>query len=376
MVDDEYPPWDGDNSITGLVIEEGVTRIGEWVFYKQNGLRSVTIPRSVKSIEEGAFYGCTGLTSINVNKDNTAYVSVDGVLFNKTKDTLILYPIAKQGGAYTIPNGVKSIGESAFSGCIGLTSITIPNSMAHIGEKAFTGCIGLRSITLPGSVKSIGESTFRGCTGLESITISSGLRSIGEGAFLDCTGLISINVNKDNPVYGSIDGVLFNKTKDTLILYPKNKRGAYIIPNTVKTIEKMAFDSCAALTSVMIPNGVTKIDYMTFRFCKNLTSITIPNSVTKIEESAFAHCTKLTSVTIPQSVTIIVDRAFNDCPNLISVTSLNPIPPILDGDRVFDRIYDGSNLQPTTLYVPASALNAYKRANGWGVFNKIRPVEN
>ncbi|MEE3404803.1 MAG: leucine-rich repeat domain-containing protein, partial [Acutalibacteraceae bacterium] len=110
----------------------------------------------VTEIGESAFSGCTGLTSI------------------------------------TIPDSVTSIGNSAFSGCTGLTSITIPDSVTSIGNYAFSGCTGLTSITIPDSVTSIGSSAFSGCTGLTSITIPDSVISIGDGAFSGCTGLTSI----------------------------------------------------------------------------------------------------------------------------------------------------------------------------------------
>jgi hypothetical protein len=113
-----------------------------------------------------AFTGCSGLTSINV--DNTAYISENGVLFNRAKTTLIQYPSGKSG-AYTIPNSVTSIGKFAFYYCRGLTSVTIPDSITSIGESAFYHCIGLTSVNIPNSITSIGEKAFMDCDGLTTI---------------------------------------------------------------------------------------------------------------------------------------------------------------------------------------------------------------
>ena len=114
---------------------------------------------------------------------NSAYSSVDGVLFNKSQTTLIQYPGGK-AGSYTIPNSVTSIGFAAFAGCTSLTSVTIPNSVTSIGGYAFSGCTSLTSVTIPNSVTSIGDATFSGCTSLTSVTIPNSVTSIGE--FCEC----------------------------------------------------------------------------------------------------------------------------------------------------------------------------------------------
>ena len=151
----------------------------------------------------------------------------------------------------------------------------IPNSVTSIGFGAFYGCSGLTSVTIPNSVTSIGSAAFYGCSGLTSVTIGNSVTSIGNNAFWYCSGLTSIDVASDNSNYCSVDGVLFNKDKTTLIQYPGGKQGAYTIPNSVTSIGDNAFYGCASLTSVTIPNSVTSIQYNAFEGCKGLTSVTI-----------------------------------------------------------------------------------------------------
>ncbi len=182
--------------LTSVTIPNSVTSIGGEAFYGCTGLTNITIPNSVTSIGDLAFYGCTGLTSINVAEDNLNYASIDGVLCSKDK-TLIMCPQGKTG-SITIPNSVTSIG-SAFSNCTGLTNITIPNSVTSIGEYAFQQCTGLTSITIPNSVTSIGDAAFSSCIGLTSVTIPNSVTSIGTGAFFYCTGLTSMTVEATNP---------------------------------------------------------------------------------------------------------------------------------------------------------------------------------
>jgi hypothetical protein len=335
-------PWRKDSaSITGLIIEDGVTHIGDGAFRRLEKIKSVKIPNSVIFIGKSAFDGCDGLTSITIPG---SIKSIGEMAFSFCSNLK----------SVTIQSGVKSIERQAFYACTSLTSVTIPGSVTSIGESAFNmmgkGCPGLKSITIPDGVTSVGRGAFNNCTGLTSIKISKDVTSIGDFAFDACTSLTTISVNKDNPTYTSVDNVLFNKTQDILVLYPGGKQGAYTIPNNVTTIGKGAFANCAKLTSVSIPNGVTEIGEMAFVFCTGLTSVIIPNSVNKIGGAAFLDCTKLTSV-----------------------TNLNHVPPVIESDNVFSYREQSTT---ATLYVPANAIRAYKRANGWGVFDKIRPVEN
>ena len=183
--------------LTSITIPDSVTSIGSYAFKGCTGLTSITIPDSVTSVGSFTFYGCTGLASITVSGGNKKYDSrnnCNGIIETAT-NTLI------SGCKNTdIPDSVTSIGEGAFRGCTGLTSITIPDSVTDIGVSAFEGCTGLISITIPDSVTSIGGVAFGSCTGLTSITIPDSVTSIGGGAFADCTGLASVCFMGDAPV--------------------------------------------------------------------------------------------------------------------------------------------------------------------------------
>ncbi|MBR5168435.1 MAG: leucine-rich repeat protein, partial [Salinivirgaceae bacterium] len=247
------------SSLTSVTIPNSVTTIDNYAFKSCSKLTSVTIPNSVTKIGADAFEACSKLTEINVENDNTAYSSVDGVLFNKDTTTLICYPAEKTGTTYTIPNLVTSIGRNAFEGCSKLTTVTIPNSVTSIGYYAFSGCSSLAEVTIPNSVTSIGEYAFYYCSGLTSITIPNSVTSIEDGAFYGCSGLTSIT-----------------------------------IPNSVTEISSRAFYECSSLTSVTIPNSVTTIDNYAFKSCSKLTSVTIPNSVTLIGYHVFYGCDNVT----------------------------------------------------------------------------------
>ncbi len=314
-------PWYSyKNSITSAIIENGVTSIGNYAFSDCTSLVSVTIPDSVTSISGSAFEGCTSLASVTIPDSVT---TIGEYAFYGCKSLT----------SVTIGNGVKYISKSAFYGCTSLESVTIPDSVTSIGEYAFYGCKSLTSVTIPDSVTSIGDSAFSDCSSLASVTIGNGVESIGDYAFYNCTSLASITVDENNANYSSDEyGVLFNKDKTTLIQYPiGNKRTAYAIPDSVKSIGDNAFYDCTSLASVTIPDSVTTIGDYAFRGCKSLVSVTIPDSVTTIGSEAFYNCTSLESVTIPDSVTTIGDSAFYDCTSLASVTIPDSVTSIGKG---------------------------------------------
>ena len=228
-----------------------------------------------------------------------------GVKYSRDWKRLLRAPDSL-GGGYSMSEGVKVIGDSAFWGCESLTSINIPNGVTTIGNAAFQGCESLTSINIPNSVTTIGKQAFDGCGSLTSINIPNGVTTIGEGAFGWCKSLTSINIPNSVTTIG-IEA-----------FWACNSLTSINIPNSVTTIGNKAFDGCGSLTSINIPNGVTTIGNEAFEGCKSLTSINIPNSVTTIGFWAFAVCESLTSINIPNSVTTIGEGAFSECRNLPS----------------------------------------------------------
>ena len=328
--------------LASITIPNSVTSIGDYTFYECTGLTSIIIPNSVTSIGQGAFSGCSKLTEIVVKEGNTVFDSRENcnAIIETATNKLII------GCENTIiPNSVTSIGEEAFYGCSGLTSITIPNGVTSIDNYTFYGCAGLTSITIPSSVTSIGDYAFYKCTGLTSIIIPNSVTSIGESAFAGCINLKKVincsnfTLNYRSEDYGSvalyanciinapngyIEGdYVWYKNEGTKILaaYLGNATELSLPDNYGKNyrIGFAAFWSCTGLTSITIPNGVTSIGNSAFERCTGLTSITIPNSVTSIGDYAFYKCTGLTSIIIPNSVTSIGNYAFEGCENLKKV---------------------------------------------------------
>lgn len=303
-----YSPWGGD--ITSVTIEEGVTTIGANAFSACIYLTSVTIPDSVTSIHRRAFTTCDGLTSLvipdsvtyigedafsdcdkmltvtigsgvqtigtgafsynqnmtafYVAKDNPSYTAVDEALYDKTVTTLISYPAGKTGH-YTIPDGVTTLGYACFTNS-DLSSVTIPNSIAVIADKSFVECDYLTSLSIPDSVIEIGTNIIGGNGNFTSISIGTGLQYLAPKAFSWASYLESIEVAQGNPYFQSVDNVLFTKDMSTLIQYPVQRHGEYVVPDTVTTIATGAF-----------------------LWAQHLTFLTLPQTVTIIEEEAFSY---------------------------------------------------------------------------------------
>ena len=271
-------------SLASVTIPNSVTSIGSYAFEGCTSLTSVTIPSSATSIDT-AFVNCSSLTSINVAEDNASYSSDEGVLFNKEKTKLIAYPGGKIASSYTIPNGVTSIGGCAFYNCTSLTSIEIPNGVTSIGSGAFYYCTSLTDITIPDSVTSIDRSAFSRCTGLASITIPNSVTVIGDWVFRDCTSLASIEVSEDNKRFSSEDGVLFNKNKTRLEIYPQgSERTEYTVPDGVTNIDESAFFANDMLTTLTLPTSIVSLNSDVFRDLTALNKIIYLGTSEQIKE--------------------------------------------------------------------------------------------
>ena len=227
----------------------------------------------------------------------------------------------------SIPQNVKSIKESAFRNCKQLKSISIKGEgLNTIDDSAFSGCISITSFTIPNSVVSVGSWSFAECSSLTSVIIGKNVTSVNKDTFRGCTSLASIKVESSNTVFDSRDNcnaIIVTKT-NTLFLGCKTTT----IPNSVTTIDDNAFEGCTGLTTINIPTNVTSIGSYAFEGCTGLSNVGMSNSITSIGVGLFAGCTNLASFSIPNSVTTVEHNAFKNCTALASLTIGNNVEAI------------------------------------------------
>ena len=393
---DDTPPWYYyEDRITEIVIEEGVTAIGKDGFCKLFSLTSVQLPGSLKSIGASAFHDCWKLESINVSAGNKAYSSENGVLFNKNKTELLMYPAAKTNSSYTVPSSVVNIGEAAFVECDNLKEIVLPEGVENIGKSAFSRCLNLENITLPKSLKTIGEEAFSACFSLKNITLPNNLTTIGSDAFISCgfksitipssvikigepftfsNKLESISVSANNSAYSAENSVLFNKNKTKLITYPEGKAGeSYTIPSSVNSIAAGAFTN-STLKSVTIPDSVKSIGNDAFFYCSSLKSITLPSSVKSIGDRAFMMCNTLTEVAVPNGVSKISYATFACCSSLKSITLPSSVKSI--GDSAFAYCdFESITLPSSVESIEGSAFDGCKNLGSITIPSGVKSIE-
>jgi hypothetical protein len=328
--------YEGTDSLTRVVLPEGVSEIGTAAFEYRKKLKNVVISGSVERIGFWPFSNCDALANIEVKPENNAYSSSDGVLFNKEDKTLFHYPVGKPDKTYTIPSwveviggcafvkaknlneviipeGVKVIGLRAFDEASSLQNLSIPASVETIRDNAFYGCASLTNISVPTDSKSfagvdgvlfdkekkvlwqypaakggeysvpdgvakIGKFAFQGASNLQSVLIPASLtETVDDNVFGGCASLKSISVATNNLAFASVDGVLFDKEQKVLREYPAGRSGEYSVPDGVTTIDKLAFRG-SQLTNVIVPNTVTSISKWAFSYSA-LTSATLPEAL-------------------------------------------------------------------------------------------------
>jgi hypothetical protein len=213
-------------------------------------------------------------------------------------------------------------------------SVDIGNCVESIGNTAFYGCINLTSATISDSVTELGDSVFTNCSGLTNVTLPSRLTSIPSGTFNWCSSLTSV-----------------------------------VIPSGVTNIDGLAFYLCTSLTSIIIPDRVANIDFGAFWQCTSLTTIDIPDRVNTIGAMSFSECSGLTEVSIGSGCTSIGSGAFANCTNLGSLTVKAIDPPTLENNAL------NNTSPSLVIYVPSDRVATYKSASGWNQYAlNIRPI--
>jgi hypothetical protein len=296
-----------DNTkITSVTLPNTVTTIEDNAFRGCLNLSSITFGAGLTTVDSyWAFYDCTALSRFDVAEGNTVYSSLDGVLYNKNRTTLIRYPIGKPNNTFTVPNTVLTIGNNAFADCRNLSSITISRNVTNIDIHAFHNCIGL----------------------------------------------IDFGVAPENTAFSALDGVLYNKNKTVIVRYPPNKVNTlFSIPATVTGIYGYAFRDCQRLSSVFVSGNVVTIGYGAFGWSK-IQTITLSKSVNFIDIYAFCENEDLTNLTV-----------YWNTPAEVTIQT-----PEWSWEDIFYNI----NKSSVTLHVPPGTTAAYKASDVWKDFNIV-----
>ena len=392
--------------IRSVNIPESVTEIGGGAFGFTK-IDSVFIPHNVTSIEEGAFTGMDNLVFFQVDSLNPAYTTVDGVLYNKSKTTLIAYPAAtRKAVLFRIPDGVTYIAEYAFYNAE-IDSLFIPNSVISIGYCAFVrsklsnvvisenfikinsatfaDCTNLRSIIIPNSVKVIESQSFAGCFKLTSVVIPENVALIRPRAFEDCISLDTIQI--PDHVIIALESfhntAWYNSQKEEQVLY----LGKALYEYKEKYAKEMEIRMLQE-TEITVREGTRFIVSNAFRNCIGLSKITFPESLEYIGGKAFYGCKNLKSIHIPERVKFIYGNSFEysglrkiyvywQTPDSVKIVRSHPIEACDVPLNIFSPIegidyFMLFNDKKCKLIVPKGAKEKYKQASVW---NYLKIVE-
>lgn len=400
-----------------------VTEIGENSFYNCSQLTSIQLPDSLRTIGSNAFSGCTGLVrieipagvtmigsyapdtadqrdrysgsflncsalqSITVEAGNTAYQSIDGVLYSADGTILYHYPIGNPASSYTAAAGTQVIWSYAFFACPNLTSVILPDTVTWIQSCAFQECEALESIHLGNGLQRVGSSAFFWCSSLTELSFPASLQQLDGDRYMFTSNLKFFSVAEGCANYCTIDGVLFENHGSSLTLwgYPAgNEAASYTLPagvsviapysfcdthylksitfsDDLRNIETGAFQG-SGLTSVTIPDGVTSVGSYAFQVCGQLETVTLGAGLQKLEDGLFDQCDSLQQVHISAGIMEMGLEVFRNCTNLASFTvaEQNPVYSAEAG-ILYQRLEDGSRqlaayppaLEATQLTIPA-----------------------
>ena len=311
------------SNLKSVKFGSGLKTIGNYAFYGNRSLETVQFSgKNLTSIGEDAFRDCMALTKLNLT-GNDAVICARAFCNNDALKEVTLSGVKTIGynafggddalKSADLGEGLISIDSYAFQSCSNLETVSLPESLTTINSYAFQSCSKLTSIDIPNKVTKIDDNTFSNCPSLKNVSIGSGCTSISTVAFINAYSIDEITVAENNKNFTAVDGVLYNKDKTTLVLYPKNRSGEFAVPDTVTTIADYAFDNAPKLTKVTIGENVKSVGTGAFRNCNSLETVIFKDSDTvqkTIGDYAFNNCPALTEVDFGNAVKSIGNYAF------------------------------------------------------------------
>lgn len=309
-----FGSWTFDDcGFTSLLIPSSFEgSISGYCFSNNSNLKRVTVGENVNLNGRGIFSGCGQLNLLSVSSDNPYVCTVDNVLYTKDMSELLFYAPGKKNTEFTVPDGVKIIGDYSFDDIEALTKVTLPEGVTTLEEGAFRGCTNLSTFSFPDSLENIESYALDNTAWLDNhadgmiyvgkiafnlkgdstkvVRIKMGTKKIAAGCFSNCTSLTRVFLNAslteigESAFYGC---TLLNDVE---------------IPDNVTEIGNKAFYDCDSLTNIKIGKGITKLNKFVFAMCDKLEELEIPDNITYIDEYAFHGDTAMKKLTVPASV--------------------------------------------------------------------------
>lgn len=339
--------------------------------------------------------------SVTYRTLNDSYYTGDLVIPDSVTHGLTRYP-------------VKEIEDLAFFNCQGLNTVTMGNEITVVGDQAFCRCYWLTDITFSKKLQRIGDYAFQYCEDLQRVALPATLTQIGDDAFSYCRTVSAFEIDEANPVYTTIDGVIYTKSKRQLVMYPAAKTDAELtLPDETEIIQVYALAPQPYLTKINIGPKVKTIQSGTFSECTALQSINVseenpywcsidgallnkdatvlmaypmnspadvyeaPATVTTLADLSMLSAKRIIELTLPASLTTIGDYALLDCVGVLRVTcnALTPPQAEINPFNTSGMIFNDEVYTYGSLTVPEESAQLYRADREWGRFSIINDVE-
>ena len=305
MYGETVAPWtDLAADIKAVVVEEGVTSIGNFAFVNCANLTTVSLPDSLTEVGESAFRNCGALSTVDFG---TGLEMVNGYAFMNCHNLT----------SADLGDKVEIIGNSAFFACSNLAEVNLGQSLLGINTLAFSECTSLTEIVMPDTLTALGSDVFNGCSALTSVKLSDGLKNLPAYTFNECTSLVDVKL----PQYLTTIG--------ERCFYFCQSLESIDLPFGLIAMDNDAFGFCTKLRDIQLPMALSYIGYFAFNGCTSLGNLEFPPNLTYYTGGMFYDCTGITEVVFPEGTTYVDDDTFAGCTNLKKIVFTGDLPTIL-----------------------------------------------